>query len=93
MFAEDLTGYLADFGVPCVFASFTFTAIFDQPETVDDFGPAKVQSAQYSIRFVTSQAALTPGLVGTVGGVAFKTRDTPRPYADGVFSTCLLTKV
>ena len=93
MQSEDLTGYLADFGLPCVFGAFTFAAIFDRPEVALEFGIAKVQSADYTIRYITSQAALTSGLAGTVNGQAFRVRDLPKPYADGVFSTCLLTKV
>lgn len=92
-FTEDPTVFLADWGVPCVFGAYSFLAILDQPESVTMMEPAHVQTREYELRYATAQAVLTRQLLGTVDGVAFKVRDAPKAYGDGVFSTVLLTKV
>jgi len=90
---EDLSVFLADEGVPCVFGAYSFLAIFDQPDSVTLLEPAHVQTREYQLRFITAQAVLTRQMTGTVNGVAFKVRDAPKAYGDGAFSTVLISKV
>ena len=89
---EDLSAFLADFGVPCVFGSSSFVALFDQDDDVLDLPRAGALSRQYAITYRTDQATLTRGQAGTVAGVAYTVREVPRQVDDGAFSRCLLTK-
>ena len=89
---EDLSIFLADTGQPCVFGSYSFLALLDQPDSVNHMEPAHVQTREYELRFITAQAVLVRNMTGTVNGVAFKVRDAPKAYGDGAFSTVLLTK-
>lgn len=92
-FEEDLQGYVNDFGVPCVFGAFSFLGIFDQADIVQDLQPLHVQTREYELRYITSQATLTRGQAGTVEGVAYKVREAPLSLADGAFSSVRISKV
>jgi hypothetical protein len=90
---EDLGGFVEDFGVACVFGAQTFKAIFDTPDEGLSFASNDAQTTEYRIRFITQQVVLTPGLLGTVAGVAYRVRSAPKLLADGAFSTAMLAKV
>lgn len=89
---EDLDLFLSEDGLPCVFGAQSFLGILDQPAQVLDFEPTKVQTIEYELRFITSQASLTRGETGTVAGVAYSVRSAPRQIGDGAFSLVTLTK-
>lgn len=89
---EDLGGFVEDFGVACVFGAQNFKAIFDTPDEGLSFSGADAQTTEYRIRFITSQAVLTPGLLGTVAGSQYRVRGAPKLLADGAFSTAMLVK-
>lgn len=89
---EDLDLFMSEDGLPCVFGAQSFLGILDQPAQVLDFEPAKVQTIEYELRFISAQASLSRGEAGTVGGVAFIVRSAPRPIGDGAFSLVTLTK-
>lgn len=92
MFAEDLQPYLADFGVPCVAGSVTFTGLLDQPDELLDLTRVNVHSRQYELTYITAQAALVREQDITVNGVAYIVREAPRQVDDGVFSRAILTR-
>jgi hypothetical protein len=89
---EDLTGFVDDLGVACVFGVQSFKAIFDTPDESLSFASADVQSTEFRIRYITQQAVLTPGLLGTVAGAAYRVRSAPKLAFDGAFSTAMLVK-
>lgn len=90
---EDLDLFLSEDGLPCVFGAQQFLGILDQPAQVLDFEPAKAQSIEYELRFITAQASLVRQQSGTVAGVAYSVRSAPRQIGDGAFSLVILTKV
>ncbi len=90
---EDLDLFLSEDGLACVFGAQEFLGILDQPAQILDFEPAKAQSVEYQLRFITSQASLARGATGTVAGVAYSVRSAPRQIGDGAFSLVTLTKV
>lgn len=90
---EDLSAFLADFGVPCIAGAAQFLALVDQPDEVMDLSRAAGVSRQYEIRYRTSHVALERGASVSVGGVAYTVREAPRQVDDGAFSRALLTKV
>lgn len=89
---EDLGGFVEDFGVACAFGVQSFKGIFDTPDESLSF-TADVQTTEYRIRFITSQAVLTPGLLGTVAGTQYRVRSAPKLLADGAFSTVILVRL
>lgn len=91
-FVEDLSVFLADFGVPCVFGAAQFAAIFGQEDDVLELPRAGTVSRQYTITYRTDQATLTRGQAGTVAGVAYTVREAPKQVDDGAFTRCLLSK-
>jgi hypothetical protein len=90
---EDLDIFLSEDGLPCVFGAQSFLGILDQPAQVLDFEPARVQTIEYELRFISTQASLSRGESGTVGGIAYTVRSAPRQVGDGAFSLVTLTKV
>lgn len=49
MYAEDLSGFFADFGVECTIGGVTAKAIFDRPEVNLGFGSEGVRASAYVI--------------------------------------------
>lgn len=92
-FAEDLSVFLADMGVPCVFGAFSFTGLLDQPDEILSLPRADAHSRQYELTYITGRATLTRGLAGTVNGAAYTVREEPRQVDDGAFSAAMLSKV
>lgn len=92
-FTEDLDVFLADMGVACVFGASSFKGLLDQPDEILSLPRADAHSRQYELTYITSQATLTRGQAGTVGGVAYTVREAPRQVDDGAFSAVLLSKV
>lgn len=92
MFAEDLSAFMADFGVPCTAGSASFLGIFDQPASVIGLGHAEVVSAEYSlVAQATDVAAVKSGNTVMVNGTAFKVREK-LPEGDGAFVRLTLSK-
>jgi hypothetical protein len=92
-FAEDLSVFLADFGVPCIAGAASFLGILDQPDEIEQLGYAPVQSTDYALMYTTVQATLRRGDAITVNNVAYTVREAPRQQGDGAFSRVLLSKV
>lgn len=95
MLQEDLSLFVNadEFARPCVFGAFSFNGIFDAPGENMSLGMGQAHSIEYTLRYITTQAALVEGMTGTVAGVSYRVREAPLPQHDGVFSLALLTKV
>lgn len=92
-FAEDLSVFLADFGVPCIAGAAQFMGLLDQPDQLLDLQRASAHSRQYELTYRTAQAVLVRDQAVTVNGGAYTVREAPRQVDDGAFSRVLLTKV
>lgn len=57
MFLEDPTSFMADFGSPVIFGSYTTTALFDRPD--NNLLGGRSQSTEYRIEYPASDL---PGL-------------------------------
>lgn len=98
MFASDAATFLADFGVPVVWASSPATPkptglmVFDQPAV--DLQSGEVMSSDYQ---VTLEVASWPNLKRddrlTIGGADYVLRSKPHVGDDGVFAKATLSKV
>ena len=90
MFAEDLSVFLADFGLPVVYGAIQTTGILDMPgQTL----LGDVSSNDYGLTYATAtMPSLKVGDRLTVGGIAYIARN-PNPEGDGAFSHAPLTKV
>lgn len=92
MFAEDLSLFLLDQGVPCQVGSTQFTGLLNQPDVVLDLQRASAHSRQYELVYATASAVIAYGATVTVAGQAYTAREHPKQVGDGAFSTVLLTK-
>jgi hypothetical protein len=92
-FAEDLSVFLADFGVACSAGAVSFVGIVDQPDEILELARAGAVSRQYELTYRSDAVTLTRGGAVTVAGVAYQVREAPRQVDDGAFSRALLTKV
>ena len=90
MITENLAIFLADFGVPCVFGSYTPQVLLDAPG--QDLLGNRAISISYRIYFVSAQL---PGLAFrsaiTVNSVAFTVNEV-LPIDDGIWSEAKLEK-
>jgi hypothetical protein len=91
--AEDLSAFLADFGVPCTAGATSFTGLLNQPGEVIDFDRGLALSNEYTLTFITAQVTLQRNQAITVDGTPFSVRNAPRMKDDGAFSMVELTKV
>ena len=91
-YAEDLSVFLADFGVPCIFGAQQFLALPGEPDELVNLQRASGHSREYSITYRTDQATLARGAAGTVDGVAYTVREVPRQLGDGAFTQAMLTR-
>lgn len=90
---EDLSGFLRDWGVPCIAGAQQFLGMLDQPDEVLSLERARIHSRQYDLTYITAEATLHEGDPLTVDGVAYTVREAPRQVDDGAFSRVLLSKV
>ena len=94
MFTEDLSVFLADFGVPCSANGRDFLGIFNMPGQALDLGHIGAISTEYSVLVMTADgvaANLKHGALITVNGQVFKVQ-TKLPEDDGAFTTYNLEK-
>ncbi len=90
MFAENLLGFLADFGVDVVIDGTPTRALFDQPG--QDILSGRVQSEQYEITYIEAAApGVTFGATVTVAGVAYTVLAT-NSLDDGAFTRAVLDR-
>jgi hypothetical protein len=83
-FTEDLCVYLADFGKPVVWGSYSTLGLKDAPGVEILGGFAAGNDPQ--VTYITAELpGLTAGETITVDGVTYETR-APMPIDDGAFS-------
>lgn len=89
-FAEDLTVFLADFGVDATLAGESLRAIVDTSSTVEVDG---VVTQQPTALIVTSHApAAAPAQAFVASAVTYSVRQVLREPPDGVFTTLVLAR-
>lgn len=100
MFAEDLSVFFSadEFALEATFtpsaggADETAHVIFNSP-TEDVFG-GDTRSHEYEMKYpATSLPSIRKGDTGTIEGVQYKLRETPRMIADGRLKSAKLAKV
>lgn len=91
MIAESPDLFLADFGVPVVFGSYTGMGILDMPSEIIAGGMVLTTDYQLTVRTSTFPG-MDRGDSITVNGVAYTIREA-RTQDDGVFSNVFLSKV
>lgn len=90
MLTEDLSVFLADFGVPASTGAASGTVLFDMPD--GEVLNGRMLSTGYLITFRTADfPALKHGDAVTVNGQAYQANDV-RLLDDGIFSTAGLQK-
>jgi hypothetical protein len=89
---EDLSAYLADFGVPCSRGATNFIGLLDMPDNDFDVGGISIQSTEYLLTYRSAVITLSKGDAITVGGVNFTVRSSDNLLEDGVFSAAKLSK-
>jgi len=88
MFAENLPGFLADFGVAAIHGGASITVLFDVPG--QDILSDRVSSDQYEITFrTTDMPGLLYGAQISIAAVAY-TVLTVNTLDDGAFSRAVL---
>ncbi len=90
--ADDIPGFLADFGASCVVGAVNFKGLLDEPDEVISLQRADVMHRQYSLTFATSAAPIQRGVAVLVDGRAFHAVEAPRQIGDGAFSSVRLSK-
>lgn len=90
MFAEDLSAFIADFGVTATFGALTAQVILDMPDQ-SILGDLQL-TTDYSMTFVsTDLSGLKHGSAITVDGAAYTVREVSR-LDDGRFLKAALKK-
>lgn len=88
MFAENLSDFLADFGVAAVYGGVTYQVLFDTPGS--DLLGARVSDVQYEMLYVTAQMpSLEYGNLITIAGKIYTVLNT-NGIDDGGFSKAIL---
>jgi hypothetical protein len=90
---EDLSGYLADFGVPCSRGATNFIGLLDMPDNDFDVGGMSIQSTEYLLTFRSADITLAKGDAVTVNAIAYLVRSSDNLLDDGKFSAAKLSKI
>lgn len=90
---EDLSGFLADFGVPCSRGATNFTGLLDMPDSDFDLGGISIQSTEYLLTYRSADITLDKGAALTVNAIAYLVRSSDNLLDDGMFSAAKLSKV
>lgn len=81
-FAEDMSVFFADFGVPAIFGELSATVIIDQPDT--EIFDRQLMAGDSSIIYVTGELeGLAKGSVITIDGADFRVTQPPMKVQDG----------
>jgi hypothetical protein len=94
MFAENLSVFLADFGVPCSANSVNFVGVLDMPSELIGLGHGDVVSNAYTLLVQTTDgqaAGLASGVAVTANGVVYVVRERLLED-DGAFTRFTLRK-
>jgi hypothetical protein len=101
MFAEHISDFTRDFGVPCLYGAFAFTGILNSPDDVLNMGGVNVLSTMWLLECAT--ADVVAGAIATnavlvvdattmgLGTLTFKVRDV-LAIDDGAFKHLTLTQ-
>ncbi len=88
---DDLSVFIADFGVPCSKAGITFLALFDQPDDIVGFHASDMISRTYSVTYMSSSILLISGDTIVVNGTSYKVQQAQQ-LDDGAFTQAVLKK-
>ena len=86
MFNEDLSVFLADFGIDVTVNGETDLAIFDAPD--QEYIGNMQQITEYQITYPIPQfSTLKKGMAVVANGMSFVAKDNPKRIGDGVWKT------